>query len=184
MKFVILDRDGVINFDSDAYIKSVEEWQPIPGSIDAIAALSRAGFEVVVATNQSGLSRGLFGLDELEAMHAKLRALVEERGGHVGGIFYCPHLPEEHCGCRKPATGLLDAVEQEYGCEVSGSILVGDSLKDIELARRKGCTPVLVLTGNGATTRARLDDTTDVRVFDDLAAAAAALLDGKLDGTC
>lgn len=176
MKFVILDRDGVINYDSDAYIKSVDEWQPIPGSIEAVAALSRAGFEVVIATNQSGLSRGLFGLDELEAMHAKLRALVEEHGGHVGGIFYCPHLPEEHCGCRKPATGLLDAVEQEYGRPVSGSVLVGDSMKDIELARRKGCTPVLVLTGNGETTRAALGDVADVRVFADLAAAAAALI--------
>jgi len=178
MKFVLLDRDGVINFDSDAYIKSVDEWQPIPGSIEAIVALSRAGFEIVVVTNQSGLSRGLFGLDELEAMHAKLRALVEELGGTVGGIYYCPHLPEDNCNCRKPRTGLLDAVERDYGCAVAGSVLVGDSMKDVELARRKGCRPVLVRTGNGSGTLATLGPAgDDVCVVDDLAAAAAAILD-------
>jgi len=177
MKFVLLDRDGVINFDSDAYIKSVDEWQPIPGSIEAIAALSRAGFEIVVVTNQSGLSRGLFGLDELEAMHAKLRALVEADGGTIDGIYYCPHLPEDDCNCRKPRTGLLDAVEQDYGCPVADSVLVGDSMKDVELARRKGCRPVLVRTGNGARTLAALAGTgDDVCVFDDLAAVAAAIL--------
>ena len=177
MKFVLLDRDGVINFDSDAYIKSVDEWQPIPGSIEAIAALSQAGFEVVVVTNQSGLSRGLFGLDELEAMHAKMRALVEAQGGTIGGIYYCPHLPQDNCGCRKPQTGLLDAVERDYGCAVAGSVLVGDSMKDVELARRKHCRPVLVRSGNGAKTLAALcPGGDDVRVFDDLAAAAAAIL--------
>ncbi len=177
MKFVLLDRDGVINVDSDAYIKSVDEWQPIPGSIGAIAALSRAGFEIVVVTNQSGLSRGLFGLDELEAMHAKMRALVEEQGGTIGGIYYCPHLPQDNCGCRKPRTGLLDALERDYGCTVAGSVLVGDSMKDVELARRKHCRPVLVRSGNGAKTLAALDPASgDVRVFDDLAAAAAVIL--------
>ena len=177
MKFVLLDRDGVINFDSDAYIKSVDEWRPIPGSIEAIAALSRAGFEIVVVTNQSGLSRGLFGLDELEAMHAKLRALVEEQGGAVGGVYYCPHLPEDDCNCRKPRTGLLDAVERDYGCPVADSVLVGDSMKDVELARRKGCRPVLVRTGNGARTLAALAGAgDDVCVCDDLAAVAAAIL--------
>ena len=177
MKFVLLDRDGVINVDSDAYIKSVDEWQPIPGSIGAIAALSRAGFEIVVVTNQSGLSRGLFGLDELEAMHAKMRALVEEQGGTIGGIYYCPHLPQDNCGCRKPRTGLLDALERDYGCTVAGSVLVGDSMKDVELARRKHCRPALVRSGNGAKTLAALDPASgDVRVCDDFAAAAAVIL--------
>lgn len=177
MKFVILDRDGVINVDSPDYIRSADEWRPIAGSIEAIVALSQAGREVIVATNQSGLGRGLFGLDELEAMHQKLRSLVEERGGRVGGIFYCPHRPEDHCACRKPATGLLDAAEREYGCSLAGSPLIGDSMKDIGLARAKACLPVLVLTGNGAQTRDQLgEQDTDVRVFDDLSAAADALL--------
>ncbi len=178
MRFVILDRDGVINLDSPDYIRTPDEWHAVPGSIEAIAALSRAGYEVIVATNQSGLGRGLFGLDELEAMHQKLRTLVEACDGRVGGIFYCPHRPEEHCACRKPATGLLDAAEREYGCPVAGSTLIGDSMKDIELARAKACHPVLVLTGNGTQTQAQLGaDDTDVRVFADLAAAAAALLE-------
>jgi len=180
MKFVLLDRDGVINFDSDDYIRSADEWLSIPGSIEAIASLSRAGFEVVVVTNQSGLSRGFFGLDELEAMHAKMRALVEAQGGTIGGIYYCPHLPQDNCNCRKPRTGLLDAVEQDYGCTVAGSVLVGDSMKDIELARRKHCRPVLVRSGNGAKTLASPGSAgDDVRVFDDLAAAAAAILDQR-----
>lgn len=177
MRFVILDRDGVINVDSPDYIRTPEQWQPIPGSIAAIAALSRAGFEIIVATNQSGLGRGLFGLDELEAMHRKLCAAVEERGGRIGGIFYCPHRPEEGCACRKPATGLLDAAEREYGCSLAGSVLVGDSMRDIELARAKACMPVLVLTGSGIETSSRLGaQDTDVRVFNDLAAAAVTIL--------
>lgn len=177
MKFVILDRDGVINFDSPDYIKTRDEWQPIPGSIEAIAALSRAGYEIVVATNQSGLGRGLFGLDELEAMHQKLCALVEERGGRIGSIFYCPHLPQDGCTCRKPATGLLDAAEREYACSLAGSVVIGDSMKDIELARAKACRPILVSTGNGIATSAALGaGDADVRVFNDLAAAVVAIL--------
>ena len=108
MKLIILDRDGVINQDSDAYVKSVDEWIPIAGSIDAIARLSRAGFTLVVATNQSGLARGLFDLDDLEAMHTKLNDLVIGAGGELSGIFYCPHGPDDGCHCRKPAAGLLD----------------------------------------------------------------------------
>ena len=177
MKFVILDRDGVINFDSPDYIRTRDEWRPIPGSIEAIAALSRAGYEIVVATNQSGLGRGLFGLDELEAMHQKLCALVEERGGRIGSIFYCPHLPQDGCTCRKPATGLLDAAEREYDCSLAGSIVIGDSMKDIGLARAKACQPMLVLTGNGVATSAALGaGDADVRVFNDLAAAVVAIL--------
>ena len=177
MRFVILDRDGVINVDSPDYIRTPGQWQPIPGSIEAIAALSRAGFEIIVATNQSGLGRGLFGLGELEAMHRKLCAAVEERGGRIGSIFYCPHRPDDGCACRKPATGLLDAAERQYGGSHAGSVRVGDTMRDIELARAKDCAPVLVLTGNGIKTSARLGaHDADVRVFNDLAAAAVAIL--------
>ena len=135
MKLLILDRDGVINRDSAAYIRSAAEWQPLPGSIEAISAFCEAGFEVVIATNQSGIGRGLFDVGELEAMHSKLHHLTEERGGRIAGIFYCPHVPEDNCHCRKPDTGLLEAIEKEYGCSTSGCWLVGDSLADIELAR-------------------------------------------------
>ena len=177
MKLVILDRDGVINYDSSQFIKSPAEWRPIPGSLEAIARLNQAGYRVVVATNQSGLGRGLFGLDELEAMHQKLCALVEERGGRIGSIFYCPHLPQDGCTCRKPATGLLDAAEREYDCSLAGSIVIGDSMKDIGLARAKACQPMLVLTGNGVATSAALGaGDADVRVFNDLAAAVVAIL--------
>lgn len=178
MRFVILDRDGVINFDSPDYIRTPEAWQPIPGSIEAIARLSRAGFEVIVATNQSGLARGLFAPEDLEGMHRKLRELVAAARGRIGRIFHCPHHPDARCACRKPATGLLDEAERVYGCSVAGSPLVGDSMKDMELARAKGCLPMLVLTGNGAATHARLtsgDD--DIRVFANLAAAADDILE-------
>ena len=115
MPLIVLDRDGVINEDSDDYVRSVAQWQPVPGSIEAIAALSQAGFTVAIASNQSGLGRGLFGLDELEAIHATLCRQVEEQGGLIAGIFYCPHLPDAGCHCRKPATGLLDAMAAEAG---------------------------------------------------------------------
>lgn len=155
-ELVILDRDGVINFDSDTYIKSLAEWQPIPGSIEAIAQLSQAGMTVVVATNQSGISRGLFDLDDLEAMHKQLNQLVEEAGGKIAGIFYCPHLPEDNCNCRKPKTGLLDAIAEELQCDVTGAVFVGDSLKDLQTALAKNCVPILVKTGKGETTLEQL----------------------------
>jgi D-glycero-D-manno-heptose 1,7-bisphosphate phosphatase len=178
---VILDRDGVINEDSDAYIKSLAEWRPLPGSIDAIARLSRHGFTVAVATNQSGLGRGLFDLDALEAMHARLNELVEAQGGRIAGIFYCPHTPDDHCDCRKPNTGLIDAIERELGIAAAGAWLIGDSRGDLEAARRKGCRPLLVLSGKGERTLAQLraepgEHWRDLPVYADLAAAAAALV--------
>ena len=183
MPLLILDRDGVINEDSDDYIRSLADWRPLTGSMEAIAALSRAGYTIAIATNQSGLSRGYFSLDALEAIHAKLRAQVEELGGHIAGIFYCPHLPEEGCTCRKPATGLLQAMEAELGESAMGAIFVGDSLKDLQAARAAGCLPVLVRTGKGEATLAalqsgttKLDDPLNIPVYTDLATAARAIL--------
>ena len=182
MKLIILDRDGVINEDAGDYIKSAEEWQPIPGSIEAIARLSRAGFTPVVATNQSGLARGLFNLDDLEAMHAKLTSLVEENGGKLEAIFYCPHHPDEDCKCRKPKTGMLDAIEAVFNTSVQSAWFVGDTSKDLQAALTKGCQPCLVRTGRGRETEAELASFLDaaeleqVRIFDHLEAAVTALL--------
>ncbi len=183
MPLVVLDRDGVINEDSDEYICGLADWQPIPGSIEAIAALSRGGYTIAVATNQSGLGRGYFGLEELEAIHASLCRQVEERGGRIDGIFYCPHLPEEGCRCRKPGTGLLEAIELELGLSPRGAVFIGDSIKDLEAARSYGCRPVLVKTGKGMATLNALQsgDThvangATIPVFEDLAGAARHIL--------
>src|SRR5690606_25788739 len=173
MSLVILDRDGVINFDSDDYVKSASEWRPIPGSLEAIARLSQAGFSVAVATNQSGLGRGLFDLDDLEAMHAKMDEALEDLGGHVTGVFYCPHHPDDECGCRKPKAGLIDAIEAELGLSAEGAPLIGDSLRDLEAGLAKGCEVILVKTGKGEKTHAALPPALrqHVAVFADLAAA-------------
>ncbi len=156
MKLIILDRDGVINQDSDAYVKSLEEWIPIEGSIDAIARLSRAGFTVVVATNQSGLARGYFDLDDLEAMNDRLNQLVNEAGGELQGIFYCPHGPDDGCGCRKPLPGLFDAIAAELNADLSSATVIGDSLRDLEAGLARGCRGFLVRTGKGRTTEPKL----------------------------
>lgn len=180
---VILDRDGVINQDSDNYIRCLDDWHPIEGSISAIADLSKAGHRIAIATNQSGLSRGYFTLDDLERIHAKLCDLIEAKGGQIAGIFYCPHLPEEGCHCRKPATGLLDAIARELDEPLAGNPFIGDSLKDLQAAERSGCLPVLVRTGKGSSTFDALQTGTHelahaeaVRVFPNLRAAADALL--------
>lgn len=175
MKLLILDRDGVINQDSDAYIKSVEEWIPIPGSIEAIAQLSRAGWTVAVATNQSGVARGYYPLETLDAMHARLRELVAEQGGEVGLIVHCPHGPNDGCDCRKPKPGMLKQIAAHYGVPLVGVWFVGDSSGDLEAAQAVDCQPVLVRTGKGETTLAKgLPGNT--LLFDDLAAIAAHLL--------
>lgn len=181
MKLVILDRDGVVNEDSPDYVKTVAEWRPLPGSIAAIARLSQAGYRVVIATNQSGLARGLFGLDELEAIHAKMVTLVEAAGGTIDGIFYCPHSPDAACDCRKPAPGLLDAIAREMGVELPGVPLIGDSLRDLQAGLARGCLPILVRTGKGHHTELKLAEQpqTALRnapVFDDLAQASEFVL--------
>lgn len=177
-RLVILDRDGVINEDSDDYIKSLEEWVPIPGSIEAIARLSRAGYRIAVATNQSGLARGYFDEITLANMHALLCALVEEAGGQVDAICYCPHAPDAGCRCRKPAPGLLEQISEELRLPVAGAWYVGDTGKDLELGLKMGCKSILVRTGKGRGVEAKLDSglRQAVTVVDDLAAAADRIL--------
>ncbi|MFB4391187.1 MULTISPECIES: D-glycero-beta-D-manno-heptose 1,7-bisphosphate 7-phosphatase [unclassified Pseudomonas] len=174
MKLLILDRDGVINQDSDAYIKSLEEWLPIPGSIEAIAQLSKAGWTVAVATNQSGIARGYYSLETLEAMHARLRALVAEQGGEVGHIVYCPHGPDDGCDCRKPKPGMLQAIAEHYQADLAGVWFVGDSKGDLEAALAVDAQPVLVKTGKGERTLSK-GVPENVLIFDDLAGIAREL---------
>lgn len=180
-KLVILDRDGVINVDSDDYVKSVEEWIPLPGSISAIARLYKAGYSVVIATNQSGIGRGLFDLDDLEAMHARLTALLQDQQSELAGIFYCPHSPDDHCHCRKPAPGLLDAIADEFGHSLSGVPIIGDSLRDLQAGLSHHCKPILVRTGKGRKTEPLLAQQKELAlqqapVFDDLSQAVDYLL--------
>jgi D-glycero-D-manno-heptose 1,7-bisphosphate phosphatase len=170
MKLVILDRDGTINQDSDDYIKSPEEWQPIPGALESIARLTQAGFRVVVATNQSGIARGLFDTQTLFAIHDKLQRALSQFGGRVDAFFFCPHKPDEGCACRKPAPGMLIEVGRRFNVALEDVYMVGDSRKDIEAAAAAGARPVLVLTGNGARTQAQGDLPRGTTVVPDLAA--------------
>ncbi|MDT8398397.1 MAG: D-glycero-beta-D-manno-heptose 1,7-bisphosphate 7-phosphatase [Pseudomonadales bacterium] len=184
-KLIILDRDGVINQDAADYIKSPEEWQAIPGSIQAISLLSQAGFMVMVVTNQSGLGRGYFNEVDLANMHTLMHALVEDAGGQIAGVFYCPHRPDEGCHCRKPETGLLKQIEAEFGLSVKDAFYIGDSAKDLDCALAAGCRPVLVKTGKGAETLALLgaEQLKKILVFDDLLNATRQILAGeKADG--
>ena len=150
MKLVILDRDGTINEDSADYIKSAQEWQPLPGALDAIARLNHAGWHVVVATNQSGLGRGLFDVAALNAMHAKMHSMLAAVGGRIDAVFYCPHGPEESCNCRKPAPGLFEQIAERYGMPLTGMPSAGDSARDLVAAVAVGCEPHAVLTGKAA----------------------------------
>jgi len=175
VKLLILDRDGVINQDSDAYIKSLDEWIPIPGSIEAIAQLSKAGWTVAVATNQSGIARGYYSLATLDAMHARLRELVAAQGGEVGLIVYCPHGPDDGCDCRKPRPGMLRTIANHYAVDLAGVWFVGDSKGDLEAARAVDAQPVLVRTGKGEQTLSKgVPEAT--LIFDDLASIASALI--------
>lgn len=168
-KLVILDRDGVINQDSDAYIKSLDEWVPYPGAIAAIARLSRAGWTVAVATNQSGIARGLYDTAALDQMHRRLTELVSAAGGEIAMIAYCPHGPDDGCDCRKPRAGLLARIRDALGLEnLTGTWLVGDSLRDLQAGERMGCRRVLVRTGKGRSTEAKGIELADVAVYDDL----------------
>ncbi|MFP4079669.1 MAG: D-glycero-beta-D-manno-heptose 1,7-bisphosphate 7-phosphatase [Ectothiorhodospira sp.] len=175
-RLVILDRDGVINRDSPDYIKSPQEWIPLPGSLEAIARLTRAGWRVAVATNQSGLARGLFDAATLEAIHDRMRRAVEAAGGRIDLIHHCPHGPDDGCDCRKPRPGLLHRIADDLGVSLAGVPAVGDSARDLEAARAAGCRPLLVRTGNGERTLARGALPPETLVFPDLAAVVEHLL--------
>ncbi len=174
MKLVILDRDGVINHDSDLYIKSPEEWRPIPGSLEAIARLSQAGWRVVVATNQSGISRGLFDMAQLNAMHAKMHRAVNQAGGHIDAVFFCSAAADSDSPYRKPNPGMLIEIGKRLNVPLAEVPVVGDSAKDLQAAAAVGALPVLVLTGKGEQTRAAGGLPPGTRVFADLAAFAQA----------
>ncbi len=155
MKLVVLDRDGTINHDSDKYIKSPAEWKPIKGSLEAIARLTQAGCRIVVATNQSGIARGLFDMATLNAIHDTMHRAVHQAGGRIDAIFFCPHAADAGCGCRKPRPGMLHEIAERLNVDLGAVPMVGDSRKDIEAAAAAGARPVLVLTGNGRKTLAR-----------------------------
>ncbi len=176
MRLVILDRDGVINHESEAYIKSPDEWIPIPGSLEAVARLNQGGFSVVVATNQAGVGRGLFDLEALKAIHRKMQAAVEASGGRLAGIFYCPHGPGDDCDCRKPKPGLLHQIEKRFNLSLKGVSAIGDSLRDIQAAEAVKARPILVRTGYGEETLRQLSAPRRVEVFADLATAVEHLL--------
>ncbi|WP_326533471.1 D-glycero-beta-D-manno-heptose 1,7-bisphosphate 7-phosphatase [Pseudorhodoferax sp.] len=150
MKLVILDRDGTINVDSDEFIKSPEEWEPLPGALEAIAKLNHAGWHVVVATNQSGLGRGLFDVVSLNAIHAKMHKALAALGGRVDAVFYCPHTPDDHCSCRKPQPGLFQQIGERLGVDLQDVPTAGDSARDLQAGSAAGCEPHLVLTGKSA----------------------------------
>ena len=185
-KLIILDRDGVINEDSADFIKTLDEWIPIAGSIDAIARLCQHGFTVAVATNQSGIGRKLITPDALDAMHDKLASLVEDAGGEIATIVFCPHTPDDLCDCRKPQSGLLDDIANTLGYDLDGAWVVGDSLRDLQAGLARDCTPILVRTGKGAATEQQLEDDPSLlddfpeleslEVFEDLAEAADYLI--------
>ncbi len=175
MKLVILDRDGVINYDSDQYIKSPDEWKPIPGSLEAIARLNQWGYKVVVATNQSGIGRGLYDMDTLSAIHEKMLRAAAQAGGRIDSIFFCPHINEDKCDCRKPKAGMLREIAARYNTDLTGVPAVGDSMRDLKAAMHVGARPILVLTGKGRKTQSDPDLPHDVEIYTNLAAAVAAL---------
>jgi len=175
MKLVILDRDGVINYDSPSYIKSPEEWKPIPGSLEAIARLTQGGHHVVVATNQSGIARGLLDTAALFAIHDTLQRAALQVGGRIDAFFFCPHAADSDCACRKPKPGMLLEIGRRFNIALDGVHMVGDAQRDIEAAAAAGAKPVLVLTGKGKATRAAGGLPAGTQVFRDLAAFAAHL---------
>ncbi len=175
-KLIILDRDGVINHDSDAFIKTPEEWRPIPGSLEAIARLNHAGFRAVVATNQSGIGRGLFDMATLNAIHEKMHKALAQVGGRIDAMFYCPHTADADCSCRKPRAGMLREIGERYGVDLTGVPCIGDSLRDLEAAEAVEAQPMLVLTGKGEKTLREGRFPQRTVIYPDLAFAVSALL--------
>jgi D-glycero-D-manno-heptose 1,7-bisphosphate phosphatase len=175
MKLIVLDRDGVINHDSDAYIKKPEEWMPIEGSLEAIARLNQSGFHVVIATNQSGVGRGLFDMATLNAIHDKMHRALSQVGGRVDAIFYCPHTPEANCRCRKPRLGMYENIERRFNTSLVGVPVIGDTRRDLDAAAAVHAAPILVLTGRGEQTQSEGALPKGTRVYADLAAAVDVL---------
>jgi D-glycero-D-manno-heptose 1,7-bisphosphate phosphatase len=178
MPWIILDRDGVINEDSDAYIKSPGEWRPIPGSLEAIAALARSGFSIAVLSNQSGVARGLFDLEMLEAINARMFAAVEAAGGRIDALYFCPHGPEDGCACRKPEAGLFERFAREQHVDLTDVPAIGDSYRDLQAARAAGASPILLKTGKGRRTLEKHPDP-GCPVFENLHEAAQYLLSSQ-----
>src|SRR5262245_10733095 len=176
LKVVVLDRDGVINRDSDQFIKTPDEWRPIPGSLEAIARLNHAGYRVVVATNQSGIGRGLFEMSMLNAIHDKMHRQLALAGGRIDAVFYCPHMADAECECRKPKIGMLKEIGMRFGVDLAGVPCIGDSLRDLQSAEAVGGQPILVLTGKGERTLREGNFPASTLIFPDLAFAASALL--------
>jgi D-glycero-D-manno-heptose 1,7-bisphosphate phosphatase len=170
-RYVLLDRDGVINYDSDDFIKSPEEWLPIEGSLEAIVLLNEHGYKVVVITNQSGLARGLFDAATLEKIHAKMQRMTAEKGGKIDAIYFCPHGPNDDCNCRKPKSGLLESFASDNNVNLSGMAFIGDSLRDIQSAQAVGAKPILVKTGKGQKTLDK-NPNLNIPVFENLYDAA------------
>jgi len=179
MNLIILDRDGVINHDSDHYIKSREEWIPIPGSLEAISLLNKHGYIVAIATNQSGIARGYYSEATLADMHQKMIDLLKPLNGKIDGIFYCPHGPDDNCDCRKPKPGLYLQIARQFNTTLNGVIVVGDSYRDLEAALAVNANPVLVKTGKGLRTFRRYGKALrghGIPVFDDLRSVINTLL--------
>ena len=176
MKLIILDRDGVINQDSDQFIKNPDEWKPLPGSLEAIARLSQADYRVVVATNQSGVGRGLFDMTTLNAIHDKMVKSVAHAGGRIDAIFFCPHTAEANCQCRKPKSGMIEEIAARYNVSLDGVPSIGDSLRDLEASARLGAQPILVRTGKGEKTLAKGGLPEGTKIYADLAEAVATLV--------
>jgi D-glycero-D-manno-heptose 1,7-bisphosphate phosphatase len=179
LKLIVLDRDGVINRDSEQFIKSPEEWRAIPGSLEAIARLNQAGYRVVVATNQSGVGRGLFGMTTLTAIHEKMFKALGQFGGRIDAVFYCPHAADSNCDCRKPKPGMLVQIGSRFGVDMKDVPVIGDGLRDLQAAHAVGARPVLVLTGKGEKTLAAGNLPLETVVYPDLAFGVSALLTGE-----
>lgn len=175
-KLIVLDRDGVINHDSDQFIKSPDEWRPIPGSLEAIARLNHAGYRVIIATNQSGVGRGLFDMGMLNAIHEKMHRSLAQVGGRIDAVFFCPHTADSACGCRKPQPGLLREAGRRFNVDLSGVPVIGDGLRDLLAAEAVGAQPMLVLTGKGEKTLREGAFPKNTVIFPDLAFAVSALL--------
>jgi D-glycero-D-manno-heptose 1,7-bisphosphate phosphatase len=176
MKLIILDRDGVINHDSDQYIKSPDEWRPIDGSLEAIARLNQWGWRVVVASNQSGIGRGLFGMDTLNAINDKMVKSLAQVGGRIDAIFFCPHAADSTCDCRKPKPGMFLQIAERFNTSLEGVPVVGDSLRDLQAGLAVGCAPYLVLTGKGQKTREDPALPESTQIYPDLATVVADLI--------